>query len=119
MLIEVRNTPKRRSTALYSVATAAPRPVASPDRLPRGATAGSSAGGSVFFGQAAAKQAVMTPTGAVLLSSAAALLAYSVTKNAFDSLRLMNHPLMVLVLRGGTIKVENSAWPLAFFTVLK
>src|SRR5262249_23595030 len=74
-LTVARTTPMYRSTSTYFCWTRAPRPTASAERLLPAGSFGSSPGGGGFVGHAAANVAVITPVGAVLRSSAAALLA--------------------------------------------
>src|SRR5262245_28386893 len=88
---------------MYFCLNAAPRPVASAERAWSLGFFGSSAGGWASLGQAAAKQAVIVPMGAVLFNSAAALLAYSVTRNSSDSSSVRCQPRITVALFGSTM----------------
>src|SRR5205823_14851570 len=103
-LTVARTAPVIRSTSSYLAWTTGPLPVASPPPR-RASIARSSRGGGVFFGQAAAKHAVIVPTSAVDSgrTSATALLEYSVTLKASETSFVRCHPLMKPRLCFGTM----------------
>src|SRR5277367_2770160 len=103
MLTDSRIAPTLRFTPVTFISTGGPMPVPSPGVIPF-FLPGSSLGASCPTGQAAEKQAVIVPMFAVLLTLAAALLAYSVTRNESDTSLLRCQPLITTLEFGFTIQ---------------
>src|SRR5262249_22455971 len=92
----------------------------SPERAWSWAFLGSSAGGPASLGQAAANTAVMTPILPVLCIWAAALLAYSVTRDSSDTSLVRCQPRIVAVFLASTTTTVYFGKPVfGFFTSLK